>query len=191
MKLSATRLFPLVLMLALALLSFWLERAARQDPAPATQARHDPDYSVEQFTITDFSRAGAPESTLSAAKMVHFPDDNTTELVAPRLVQTRPDQPRLVLSADRGMLSRDGAEVFLHDNVVLVREALAASSEARMQSSFLHVVRDRSLVRTDREVRISERGRTLVGLGMEYDNEARQLTLHAQVRGSFEAEQQQ
>ncbi len=191
MKLSATRLFPLVLMLALALLSFWLERAARQEPAPAVPERHDPDYSVEQFTITDFSRAGAPESTLSAAKMVHYPDDNTTALVAPRLVQTRPDQPRLVLSADRGMLSRDGAEVFLHDNVVLVREALAASGEARMQSSFLHVMRERSLVRTDREVRISERGRTLVGLGMEYDNEARQLTLHAQVRGSFEAEQQQ
>ncbi len=191
MKLSTTRLFPLVLMLALALLSFWLERAARQEPAAAVPERHDPDYSVEQFTITDFSSAGAPESTLSAAKMVHYPDDNSTELVAPRLVQTRPDQPRLVLSADRGMLSRDGAEVFLHDNVVLVREALAASGEARMQSSFLHVMRERSLVRTDREVRISERGRTLVGLGMEYDNEARQLTLHAQVRGSFEAEQQQ
>ncbi len=188
MKLSTTRLFPLVLMLALALLSFWLERAARQEPAPAVPERHDPDYSVEQFTITDFSSAGAPESTLSAAKMVHYPDDNSTALVAPRLVQTRPDQPRLVLSADRGMLSRDGAEVFLHDNVVLVREALAASGEARMQSSFLHVMRERSLVRTDREVRISERGRTLVGLGMEYDNEARRLELHAQVRGVFEGE---
>ncbi|MGH8721571.1 MAG: LPS export ABC transporter periplasmic protein LptC, partial [Burkholderiales bacterium] len=78
MRLSATRLFPLVLMLALALLSFWLERAARQEPAPSVLERHDPDYSVEQFTITDFSRAGAPESTLSAAKMVHYPDDDTT-----------------------------------------------------------------------------------------------------------------
>ena len=191
MKLSATRLFPLMLMLALALLSFWLERTAREAPAPPTQQRHDPDYSAEQFTITDFSRAGAPESTLSAAKMVHYPDDDTTALVAPRLVQSRPEQPRLTLSADRGMLSRDGEEVFLHDNAVLLREALAASGETRMQSSFLHVVRDRSLVRTDREVTISERGRTLVGLGMEYDHESRRLQLQAQVRGVFEVEQQQ
>jgi lipopolysaccharide export system protein LptC len=190
MRLSATRLFPLVLMLALALLSFWLERTARQAPAASTPQRHDPDYSVEQFSITDFSRAGVPASTLSAAKMVHYPDDDTTALVAPRLVQSSPDQPRLVLSADRGMLSRDGDEVFLHDNVVLLREALAESAPSRMQSSFLHVMRTRSLVRTDREVRISERGRTLVGLGMEYDNGSRQLTLQAQVRGSFEAEQQ-
>ena len=188
MKMSTTRLFPLVLMLALALLSFWLERTAREVPAPPAQLRHDPDYSVEEFTITHFSRAGAPESTLSAAKMVHYPDDDTTALVAPRLLQSRPERPRLVLSADRGMLSRDGEELFLHDNVLLLREAGADSVETRMQSSFLHVVRARSLVRTDREVRISERGRTLVGLGMEYDNETRQLTLQAQVRGSFEAE---
>lgn len=190
MRLSTTRLFPLVLMLALALLSFWLERTAREEPALSAQLRHDPDYSVEQFSITDFSRAGAPVSMLSAAKMVHYPDDDTTALVAPRLVQSKAEQPRLVLSADRGMLSPDGAEVFLHDNVVLLREALAETGDSRVQSSFLHVMRARSLVRTDREVRISERGRSLVGLGMEYDNESRQLTLHAQVRGSFEAEPQ-
>lgn len=188
MRLAGTRLFPLVLMLALALLSFWLERTARQAPAAATPQRHDPDYSVEQFTITGYSRSGAPESTLFAAKMVHYPDDDTTALVAPRLVQAKPEQPRLVLSADRGLLSRDGEEVFLHDNVVLLREPLGESAEARMQSSFLHVMRQRALVRTDREVRITERGRTLVGLGMEYDNEARRLELHAQVRGVFEAE---
>lgn len=190
MRLSATRLFPLVLMLTLALLSFWLERTARQAPAPSGQQRHDPDYYVEQFTITDFSRAGAPESTLSAAKMVHYPGDESTALTAPRLVQTKPQQPRLTLSADRGMLSRDGEDIFLHDHVVLLREAADESGESRMQTSFLHVVRARSLVRTDREVRISERGRTLVGLGMDYDNASRQLSLHAQVRGSFEAEKQ-
>ncbi|MDH3318481.1 MAG: LPS export ABC transporter periplasmic protein LptC [Betaproteobacteria bacterium] len=188
MKLSATRLFPLLLMLALALLSFWLERAARKEPVAAAQPRHDPDYSVEQFIVTDFSPAGALISTLSAAKMVHYPDDDSTVLLAPRLVQSKPEQPRLLLNADRGALSRDAEELFLNDNVVLLREPGADSGESRMQTSFLHVVRARSLVRTDREVTITERGRSLVGLGMEYDNESRQLSLHAQVHGSFEAE---
>jgi lipopolysaccharide export system protein LptC len=188
-RLSTTRLFPLVLMLVLALLSFWLERTSREPPAPAAQRRHDPDYSVEQFTITDFSRAGAPESTLSAIKMVHYPDDDSTALVAPRLVQTRPGQPRLDLSADRGTLSQDGAELFLYDNVLAVREAAAETPEARIQTSYLQVIRARSVVRTDREVQVSELGRVLAGRGMEYDNVARQLSLHARVRGSFEAKQ--
>lgn len=188
MNLSATRLFPLLLVLALALLTFWLERTVREEPAPTAQRSHDPDYVVEGFAIADFDRAGSAASTLSATKMVHYPDDDSTELLAPRVVQSRSEQPRLTLSADRGTLSQDGAEVFLYGNVLLVRESAAGAPESRMQTSFLHVVRARSLVRTDREVRISEGGRALVGHGMEYDNESRQLSLHAQVRGNFEAQ---
>lgn len=187
MNLSATRLFPLVLLLVLALLTFWLERTVREEPVPAAQRSHDPDYVVERFTITNFSGAGAAESALAATKMMHYPDDDTTELLAPRVLQSRPQQPRLALSADRGTLSRDGEEVFLYDNVLLVREAVPGSAESRMQTSFLHVVRARALVRTDREVRITEGGRTIVGRGMEYDNASRQLVLHADVRGNFEA----
>ena len=189
MNLSATRLFPLLLMLLLALLTFWLERTVREESAPVAQRSHDPDYVVERFIITDFNRAGVAESSLTATKMAHFPDDDSTELLAPRVVQSRPDLPRLTLSADRGTLSQDGEEVFLYDNVLMVRAAGAGSTEARMQTNFLHLVRGRSLVRTDREVRFSEGGRSIVGRGMDYDNESRQLSLHAEVRGSFEAKQ--
>jgi LPS export ABC transporter protein LptC len=58
-----------------------------------------------------------------------------------------------------------------------------------MQTSFLHVISARSLVRTDREVQISEQGRAIAGRGMEYNNESRELALHAQVRGTFEVKQ--
>jgi len=189
MKLASTRVFPLVLLTALALLSLWLERTAREAPAQATPNRHDADYSVERFSITDYGRDGTPKSTLSAVRMVHYPDDDSTVLAAPRLVQTRPGEPRLVLSADRGTLSRDGEEVFLNDNVLLVREPGEGVPETRMLTSYLHVLPGRGLARTDREVRIEEPGRTLVGRGMEYDNGARRLVLESQVRGSFEVKQ--
>ena len=185
MKLSSTRLFPLLLMVTLALLSFWLERTAREEPAQEAQRRHDPDYTVERFSITDFSRDGAPMSTLSAVKMVHYPDDDSTELAAPRLVHERPAEPRLVVSADRGTLARDAAEIALHDNVQLLREAGQGLPEARVRTSYLHLERARARARTDREVRVDEPGRTLIGRGMEFDNQARQLELQAQARGSF------
>jgi len=187
MKLASTRVLPLVLVLALALLSFWLERTAHEAPPQSTPNRHDADYSVERFTITDYGRDGTPRSTLSAVKMVHYPDDDSTVLAAPRFVQTTPDHPRLVLSADRGTLSRDGEEVFLNDNVLLVREPAEGWTEARMRTSYLHVLPSRGLARTDREVQIEEPGRTLVARGMEYDNDARKLVLQSQVRGNFEA----
>jgi lipopolysaccharide export system protein LptC len=186
MRLASTRVFPLVLMLSLALLSFWLERTARDPSTPISPNRHNADYSVERFTITDYGGDGKPESTLSAVKMVHYPDDDTTVLAAPHVVQTRPARPRLVLSADRGALSHDGADVFLNDNVLLVREAGEQVPEARMRTTYLHLDRARQLASTDREVRIEEPGRTLAGQGMAYDNASRRLTLHSQVRGRFE-----
>ena len=114
MRLSTTRMFPLVLMLALAGLTFWLERTVREEEGlhPSLR-RHDPDYVVDNLMHTRFNIQGLVESTLAAAKMLHYPDDDSTDLVTPRLVQTKPNEPRVTLTADRGTLSQDDAEVFL------------------------------------------------------------------------------
>jgi lipopolysaccharide export system protein LptC len=187
MKLSATRLFPLALVVALALLSFWLEQAGRVDSPHPSLRRHDPDYVIDNLLIQNFDTAGRPVSTLSAAKMVHYPDDDSTELALPRVVDQKPNKPRMTLRADRGTMNQAGDEVFLYDNVLLVRDATAEAPEARVESSFIHVVRPRSLVRTDREVSITEDNRSIVGRGLEYDNETRETRLYSDVRARFES----
>jgi lipopolysaccharide export system protein LptC len=184
-RFSTTRLFPLGLMLALALLTFYLERTVREDESPAAVRRHDPDYYVINFTTTTYNAAGAAESRMSAERMVHYPDDDTTELFEPRVMQSKPNEPRYTVRAERGQLSRDGDEVFLRGNVVLVREASEHGPEARMTTEFLHVLRDRSLVRTDREVKIVEGSRSLQGRGMEYNNLSRELLLRHDVVARF------
>jgi len=185
-KLGTTRVLPLALMFSLALVSFWLERAVRDEEPRSAARRHDPDYLVTNFTTTRYNPEGVAESLLSAARMVHYPDDDSTELTSPRVVQTRSSEPRMTVSAERGAISRDGDDIFLYDNVVLVREADKERPEARMTTSFLHVARDRSLVRTDREVVIVEDRRMLAGRGMEYNNQSQQLLLRSEVRGRFE-----
>jgi lipopolysaccharide export system protein LptC len=185
MRFSATRLFPLVLMLVLALLTFYLERTTRDEDAPPSLRRHDPDYVVTNFTTTTYDRNGAVVTVMSAAHMVHYPDDDTTELLAPRVIQSKPNEPRFHVRAERGKLSRDGDEVFLYDDVVLVREAAADRPEARMTTEFLHVLRDRSIARTDRPVKIVEGRRALSGRGMEYNNESRELLLRHDVQAQF------
>jgi lipopolysaccharide export system protein LptC len=185
-RFSTTRLFPLGLMLALALLTFYLERTVREDDAPPALRRHDPDYVVTNFTTTTYNRDGAVETVMSAATMVHYPDDDTTELIAPRLVHAKPQQARFSVRAERGQLSRDGDEIFLYDDVLLVRDATGERPEARMTTEFLHVLRDRSLARTDRHVKIVEGTRLLSGRGMEYDNASRELVLRSDVRARFD-----
>src|SRR5207248_5948342 len=136
---------PLSLTLSRALLTFYLDRTVLEDDSRPAHRRHDPDYIISNFTTTTYDRDGATLSMLSAARMMHFPDDDSTELVAPRVVQSKPREPRMSLTAERGALSADGEQVFLYDNVVLVREADAYRPEARLTTSFLHILRDRPL----------------------------------------------
>jgi lipopolysaccharide export system protein LptC len=187
MRLSTTRMFPLVLMVALAGLTFWLERTVREEEGlhPSLR-RHDPDYIVDNLAHTRFNAQGVVESTLLAAKMLHYPDDDTTDLVAPRMVQTKPNEPRMTVTADRGALSQDGDEVFLYGNVLMVREGGPERSETRMRTSFMHVVQAHSVVQTDRDVVITGGDRVLSGRGMEYHNDSQELFLRSRVRGRFE-----
>jgi lipopolysaccharide export system protein LptC len=184
MRLTTTRLFPLALMFALALLTFYLDRTVREEQTHPALRRHDPDYLVANFTTTTYNKDGAPETILSAAKMIHYPDDDSTDLVGPRMVQNKGG--RMTVSAQRGALSRDVEEIFLYDNVLLVREAAAERPEARLSTSFLHIVQDRTLAVTDREVLMEEDHRSLAGRGMEYNYESGQLLLRSEVRGHFE-----
>lgn len=187
MRLSTTRMFPLVLMVALAGLTFWLERTVRDEEGlhPSLR-RHDPDYIVDNLAHTRFNAQGVVESTLLAVKMLHYPDDDTTDLVAPRVVQTKPNEPRVTVTADRGALSQDGEEVFLYGNVLMVREGGPDRSETRMRTSFMHVVQTHSVIQTDRDVVITEDDRVLSGRGMEYHNDSKELFLRERVRGRFE-----
>ena len=70
----------------------------------------------------------------------------------------------------------------------VTREAHLERPEARLTTSFLQMVRDRSYVRTDREVVMVEGRRTLIGRGMEYDNQSQVMQLRSRVHGRFEPE---
>ncbi len=186
MRLSQARLFPLILLSTLAGLTFWLEHTVRDEYVHPSLRRHDPDYVVEQFTISNYTaEQGTLESTLSARKMLHYPDDDSSDLLQPRLVQTKTDHPRMTLTADRGALSQDGADTFLYDNVYMHREPAPELAEMHLTTSVLHIVRDRSIIRTDQDVEMREETRQMTGRGMEYHSETEQLFLRDNVRGTF------
>ncbi len=187
MRLTTTRLFPLALMLSLALLTFYLDRMVREGETAPAAAPPRPGLHHHQLQEHDLRPRGqAAQRALREAHGALSRTTTRTELFAPHVLQTKPSQPRITVSAERGAVSADGEEIFLYDNVVLVREAEAEQPEARLTTSFLHIVRDRSLVRTDREVTIVEDNRSLSGRGMEYNSESRVFTLLADVRGRFE-----
>ena len=187
MRIGSTRLFPLLMALLLAVLSYALERAVRDAPLEPEPRRHDPDYIAEHFVLTTYGVDGSVESRVSADKMTHYPDDGTTDVLAPRAALSKPGEPRYWGRAARGAVADDGEELFLYDDVVVVREADATRPEARLETQFLHIVGGQALARSDREVRLREGERELSGRGMEFHQESGQFILRDRVRGRFAA----
>lgn len=187
MKSRIVHLLPIVLMLLLAALTLWL-RQAIEGPAWSGSGshRHDPDAIIENFTITRMDDKGVPQYQLSAKRMLHFSDDDSTELLAPRFVK-RGEGSEVTVTSARGRVTRDYEEAFFHGNVELVRTGNRGVQEMKVRSEYLHVLAKKDLVLSDRPVTIWEGSSTLSGTGMEYNRRTRQFALHSRVKGSFDA----
>ncbi|MDX1375782.1 MAG: LPS export ABC transporter periplasmic protein LptC [Burkholderiales bacterium] len=186
MSVAPTRLFPLLVALVLAVLTYALERAVREGPLGPEPRRHDPDYIVDRLVLTAYAADGSVESRVTADRIVHYPDDGTTDVTEPRALLAEPGKPRYRVRAARGSVADDGEEVFLYDDVVMIREADAARGEARLETDFLHIVGGPAIARSALEVRLKDGAHRLAGRGMEYHHDAGLLLLRDEVRGRFE-----
>lgn len=186
MKRPVTSLLPLVLMLLLAAVTFWLEQAV-QAPVSVTGAlaRHDPDLIIENFTAIRHNALGVPAYSLAAKKMVHYPDNELTHLVAPRITSFPPDAPPTRISADEAELSKNGNEAFFYGNVVLTREKSKTQAAVRATTERLRIDQKADTAHTDDPVMIVQGNSVLQGVGMDANNKERTFVLRSQARGTF------
>lgn len=179
----STSLVPLAMLVLLAALTFWLSRLIEGDK-PRAPLRHDPDYIVERFELRRFDTAGKLQHTLSGERLVHYPDDDTTVVSAPRLTyhQVAPTE----ISAREALIGRDGKEVDLLDSVQVVRHATAGdTAPTRIETRSLKIFPDEERGLTRETVTITQ-GRSLVrGHGMEIDNKTGLSVLHGRVKGTL------
>jgi lipopolysaccharide export system protein LptC len=176
-------LLPLLLLLAA---TYWLNQQVQPLPQAASQQRHDVDYVVDKLSSVTLNTQGQPHFTLSAEKMWHYPDDDTTHLQMPQLSSLYADRPPIITSAQTGMISSKGDDVFLYDEVRVVRPASDGPGEQRFATDYLHVVPERDWAETNQSVVITAPHNTLRAVGMELDNKARTIKLLSRVRATHE-----
>lgn len=174
---------PLLPLLGLLGVTYWLNQQVQPEPPKSDgSGRHDPDAIMENFSAIRLNEEGHPRFIMAAKKMLHYPDDDSTQLEVPRLTMLSAEHPAMHVIAKRGLVSSRGDEVFLHDDVEVLREASLQREELTLHTEYLHVVPDRDWADTDRAVTIEDVHNTVHAIGMEMDNKARTLKLLSQVR---------
>ena len=182
-------LLPLLLLLAAA---YWLNLQVQPLPAKADHnKRHDPDFIVNNFSATTLNEQGTPRFMIAAKKMLHYPDDDTTLLEAPQLTSLLPNRPALYVSASNGSISGKGDEVFLRDEVKIIRAASGQSygrgqSELVFTTTYLRIIPDLDLADTDQAVTLTDAHTRINAVGMRLDNKARVIKLLSQVTSTHD-----
>jgi lipopolysaccharide export system protein LptC len=178
--------FPLLLLAVLAAVTFWLDRVV-QPPAAATEPRtSEPDYIVDGLSAMRMDREGRIKHTLRAEKMTHYPETDMTLLLEPRFVTYGERHAPVVVTAKHARMSGNGENVYFEDDVRVVRAQEGDRPELVLETSFLHVIPEANIAKTDRRVTIRDTTAVVTASGLELNSETRVLNLQGRVKGTFD-----
>ncbi len=176
---------PLVVLLVLAGLSFWIERSV-QTPGNGTSAdKIDPEGIMEDFDALRTDPEGNPQYRLSAKRLKHYTGSRLTELEAPRFVQLDKQTGELSAAAREATVSADGNEVDLRGEVVMMRAARPGQSAMTLRTARLLVFPDRKLLRAPGAVDVADSTLALHAGAMEYRAGPRIIKLTRRVKARY------
>lgn len=190
MKHWSSALFPLSLLLALTLLTFWLRYATEMEtPKRDGKQRHDPDYILSDTTVRKLDSNGALQYTLRAVDVRHYPDDDTTDLMMPRLIHqdSGNGKPPLTLSARRGHLSNDNKQVDLYEEVQIHRASSSKHEELTATMNELTVFPEEETAFTKSPVMITQGKSWVKGVGMRVNQRAQTYLIESRAVGFMES----
>ena len=188
MKQWGSALFPLSLLLALAVLTFWL-RYATELPEERRDGknRHDPDFIISDSVLRKLDRTGQLQYTLNSVEIRHYPDDDSTDMIKPHLIYLYPTRPSLTIRSERGHSNKEGQQVDLYGDVQISRAASAKDEEMIGYTPELTVFPDDEKAFTKSPVLITKGQSWLKGVGMQIDGRAQTYVLESQAFAVLES----
>ena len=184
---------PVLLMMLLALASYWLLRATPipEEPGPKPEVTHEPDYFMRRFSVKLFDASGALRSEVFGAEARHHPDTDTTEIDQARIRSVGPEGQQTTATAQRIVSNAEQTVFTLDGDAVVIREA-ARSGQARalprleFRGEFIQIDTEPERVFSDRPVLLVRGGDRLAADTLDYrGGDVRVAVLTGRVRATL------
>jgi lipopolysaccharide export system protein LptC len=184
-----TSLISLIAMAALAGITYWLLQATR---APATTGEagpmtHSPDYFAENFSVSELDQTGTTQYRLTATTMVHYEDDDNSDLTNPAIRAFQPGRPIVTATGERGTVNADASIVDLYDHARILRAPGNGDPEMQADSSHFRVFVNSDVIETEKPVKLRRGPSVTTASAMNYNNVTRVMQLFGNVRGTIAA----
>ncbi len=183
-------LLPLVAMAAFAGITYWWLLQAPLPPAqqaPKQAKRHTADYFVENFSVSELDTTGTTQYRLTAKNMVHYEDDENSDLTQPAMRMFQRQKPTVTATAERATVNGDVSIVDLYDHARILRAAGYGDPQMQADSQHFRVLVNDDVIETEKPVRLQRGPSVMTANGMNYNNVTREMKLYGNVRGAIAA----
>jgi lipopolysaccharide export system protein LptC len=178
---------PLLLMAALAGGTWWLVKHTPQVEGSATArpVRHEPDYTMRNFTLTRFAPDGRFAARIEGDILRHFPDTDRLEIDGVRIESVAPDGRITHASARNALSNADASEVQLIGSAHVVSQ-LGPDDEVEIDGEFLHAFVRFERLRSHLPVQVRRGGMVTRAAGLDYDHLNSELRLDGPVHTTLQ-----
>ena len=168
MNREGSRWWPVVVLGAVASLSFWLERSVHVAPTGSALASHAPRFWSETLLIRKYDAAGKLQNVLHADHLTQFADTQELLLTQPRI--DFGTSGAVSVTAREAKVSADGKRVDLHGDVKVRRLRADGQGEPIvLATDQLTAYPDLGRANTTRPVVITQGSSRATGTGMTAD----------------------
>ena len=181
------RLAFALLLFVVTVLVWWLAEPTAPPATGDAAPTHTPDYVIERFAATSMGLDGMPKRTLKAESMAHYPDDDSTELMSPRVTVYDKELPPWTIDAEKGWVSGDGELLLLRGQVNVNREGATGVRPVEIVTTNLRVHPSQNFAETEDPIRIRSAASWVNGTGMKvWFGDSVRLQLLNEVKGQYE-----
>ena len=174
-----------IFLFALATLSWWALTIT--DPSTKTlftTSKEGPDQFMEKFISTTMNEKGEPKHQLVAERLLHYPNEEHSNLELPVMTFFKPDGDAWVANASKGRVTDEGNEVFLLGDVNVTRP-MPYDSRVIIDTKNLHIQLDKDIAQTSETVIVQQGSDLLVSIGMYAHFTQGEIDLLSHVRGMY------
>jgi lipopolysaccharide export system protein LptC len=177
---------PLLLMVLLAVGSWWLVRNAPQplEPRPPAATRVEPDYTMTGFMVQRFGADGRLRLQIEGRQLRHLPAAGRLEIEGATIRAFAPDGRETVAIARLALADDKTTEVQLIGGA-RVQARSSRGENAVLEGERLLLYPQERRVRTDEAVRVRLGADEFEATGLEYRQDTGVLELLGPMRGVF------
>lgn len=182
-------IIPLLLIVVLA--RDWVEEAPTsvvvEDTIDMSQTRSD--YYLEDFTTRKFDENGELQYRVSGSSLLHYPEDDRSEIIAPSVILRR-EGIRWDITSIEGELLRNPDTLTLQGDVRLERTSRVEAAEfddvVEIRTERLSVRTDTNEVSTDQPIEVIADGWRMQSVGLESRIDEGKLIFLSKVTGHYD-----